>query len=174
LVWLALSLAAQDGRVRLATTTATERRRAVLLALLVVVQVVLGALVAGTKAGLTYNTWPLMDGHLVPPGLLAMEPWWLNLGENVATIQFDHRMLAYAVLVLALWHAVDLARRSDDERMVRSAVVVAVVTVAQAALGIATLLAAQGKIPIGLGLAHQGGGAIVWAATVWHLHRITR
>ncbi len=173
-VWLALSLGRDDRAVRLKTVDATQRRRAGVIAALVLAQVVLGAFVAGTKAGLTYNTWPLMDGHIVPAGLLAMQPWYLNVTENVATIQFNHRLIAYVLLAIAIWHVLSLLRTQDDERVVRSAVVLLAVTLAQAALGIATLLAARGSIPIGLGLAHQGWGAIVFAVAVWHLYRIKR
>ena len=172
-VWLALGLARVDGAVRLRTVTAGQRRTAVALAALVLAQVVLGALVAGTKAGLTYNTWPLMDGRIVPDGLLAMSPWYANLGENVATIQFNHRMVAYLVLALALWHALSLWRTQADARIVRSGAALAAAVLAQAALGVWTLLSARGAIPLGLGLAHQGGGAVVWVAAVWHLYRIT-
>ncbi|MEQ1714146.1 MAG: COX15/CtaA family protein, partial [Hyphomicrobium sp.] len=171
-VWLALSLG-RDGRAARPEAIATgPPRRATILAALVLAQVVLGAFVAGTKAGLTYNTWPLMDGQLLPSGLLAMQPWYLNLTENVATIQFNHRLVAYVVLALALWHMVALLRAGKGGQAVRSAVVLFSVTLAQAGLGIATLLAAKGTIPIGLGLAHQGWGAIVFAVAVWHLYRM--
>ena len=173
-VWLALDLAADDGRVRLRTVSSGQRRMATILASLILAQVVLGALVAGTKAGLTYNTWPLMDGRLVPDGIFAMSPWYANLGENVATIQFNHRLAAYLVLGLAVWHGLSLLRTGDDERIVRSAVVLAAAVIGQATLGIATLLSAKGTIPIGLGLAHQGGGAAVWAVAVWHLFNMRR
>lgn len=173
-VWLALSLGRDDRTARLKTVGRADQRRAGVIAALVLAQVVLGAFVAGTKAGLTYNTWPLMDGHLIPPGLLAMQPWTLNFTENVATIQFNHRMVAYVLLALAIWHTVTLVRSQDDERVVRSAVVLLVTLLLQAALGIATLLTAEGAIPIGLGLAHQGWGAIVFAVAIWHLYRITK
>lgn len=172
LVWLALSLQPPDNEVRLARSSSGVRTRAYLLMLLVLLQVVLGAFVAGTNAGLTYNTWPLMDGRFIPEGLFTLEPWWHNVTENVTAIQFNHRMVAYAVVALALWQAFALIGAEDDERVVRSAAALALTAVAQAVLGIATLLTAEGRIPIGLGLAHQGGGAVVWAAAVWHLYRV--
>ena len=70
------------------------------------VQVFLGGLVAGLDAGLVANTWPTMDGEMVPHGLFVAEPWWRNIFENPVTAQFDHRMMAYLILVLALVHAV--------------------------------------------------------------------
>lgn len=76
----------------------------VLLGLLSV-QIVLGALVAGLDAGYSYNTFPLMDGHLIPNGLHLMHPWWLNHVENIMTVQFQHRAGAWASLLLGLFVA---------------------------------------------------------------------
>lgn len=171
LVWLALDHAPAEHRVRLATLTRGQRWVAGLLAMLVLMQVVLGALVAGLKAGLTYNTWPLMDGRLIPEGLGTLSPWYLNLLENVTTVQFNHRMMAYALVALALIHALTLTRTADDERIVSSAWLLATAMLAQAALGIWTLLA---SVPISLGIAHQGMAALVLVAAVVHLHRVRR
>jgi cytochrome c oxidase assembly protein subunit 15 len=174
LMWLALGLSERSAPVRLKTVTRTQRGRAPVLLALVLAQIVLGAFVAGLKAGLAYNTWPLMDGKLIPDGLGALEPWYLNLSENVTTVQFLHRMVAYMIVAIALWHAWSLTRSADDERLTQSAALLALAVVAQAALGVWTLLAAQGAIPIGLGLAHQAGAVTVVAAAVWHQHRIVR
>lgn len=172
-VWLALDLASGDRPSdRTTTTTPGVRRRARLIAALVLGQVVLGAFVAGTKAGLTYNTWPLMDGRLIPDGLLTLAPWYLNATENITAIQFNHRTVAYVLLAISLWHALALTRSGGGGEVTRSGAVLAAAVVAQATIGIATLLLAQGAIPIGWGLAHQGGGAVVWAIAVWHLHRV--
>lgn len=171
LVWLALDHAPAERRVRLATLTSGQQWIAGLLVALVLAQVVLGALVAGLKAGLTYNTWPLMDGRLIPEGLATLTPWYVNLLENVTTVQFDHRMMAYALVLLALVHAVALTRTADDERVVRSAWLLATAILGQAALGIWTLLA---SVPISLGIAHQGVAALVLVAAVVHLHRMRR
>lgn len=173
-VWLALSLGRDDHTPPPHGIVPAQLRRAKALAALVLAQVVLGAFVAGTKAGLVYNTWPLMDGQLIPSGLFAVQPWYLNATENAAMIQFNHRLVAYVVLALALWHMLALVRAPDGGCAVRSAVVLFSATLVQAGLGIATLLAAQGSIPIGLGLAHQGWGAIVFAVAVWHLYRSRR
>ena len=105
-------------------------------------QIYLGALVAGLRAGLIYNTWPLIDGALVPDAarLLFEQPWWRNLFENALTVQFDHRMVAYALLLFALLHAVDVMRtQARVGAAVRRIALAAAVTL-QAALGIVTLL----------------------------------
>lgn len=177
-VWLALEVGAprQANRIRLQTIPRVQFSLAWMILALMLLQVVLGAFVAGLKAGLTYNTWPLMDGKLVPDGLFTLEPWWLNIAENITTVQFNHRLTAYLLTGLVIWHAVSLWRHADDERIARSGIVVAAAVFAQAGLGIWTLIAAgeAGEIPIGLGLVHQGGAALVLAILVWHLHGLMR
>lgn len=169
LVWLALDAGPKTDRVRLLTVTKGQYRAAVALFLLVFVQSGLGALVAGLKAGLTYNTWPLMDGKLVPDGLLLHQPWYVNFFENVTTVQFDHRITAYAVFALAFVHLWSLARSADDEHVVRTSALVAACVTLQLLIGIWTLLSG---VPLALGLAHQAGAAIVIAATTLHFHTI--
>jgi cytochrome c oxidase assembly protein subunit 15 len=171
LVWLALDAGSQTARIRLNTVTRGQRRTAVALFALIFVQSGLGALVAGLKAGLTYNTWPLMDGRFVPDGLMIQSPWYVNFFENVTTVQFDHRLVAYLVVALGLVHLASLVRSADDERIVRSAALVAACLVGQMLIGVWTLL---WGVPLPLGLAHQGGAAIVIAAATLHLHAITR
>ena len=166
LVWQVLKLGDHEaGGIRLRTITAGEARLAGVLAVLVFVQVIAGAFVAGLKAGLTYNTWPLMDGRLIPNGLVAKSPWWTNLFENVTTVQFNHRMLAYVIALALLGHAIGVIRRADDERLRVSAWLMAVGVVAQVALGIWTLLA---LVPLHLALAHQLGAAVLFIIVVRH------
>lgn len=176
LVWLILDVAAfaDADRIRLQTVTGSQQGLAYLLAVLLFVQLIVGAFVAGTNAGLTYNTWPLMDGRLIPNGLASLTPWYMNLLENITTIQFTHRVLAYLLLVLAAGHAIGIALSADDERIITSSRLLVVALVLQAGLGIWTLLAAgeAGRIPIWLGLLHQAGAAIVVVTCVWHLHRM--
>ena len=109
------------------------------LVVLVIAQIYLGALVAGLHAGLIYNTWPLIDGALVPPGLLFDQPAWRNFFENPLTVQFDHRMLAYGLVAVALFHVVDVWRSVEGRALRIGAAVLAAVVCAQAALGIVTL-----------------------------------
>ncbi len=148
---------------------APTRLRATALGLLVLVlcQIYWGALVAGLRAGLLYNTWPLIDGGLVPAAssLFFREPWWRNLFENPLTVQFIHRGIAYVLLITALMHAVDAARAG---RAGLSLVLAAAITI-QAALGITTLLH---QVPIILALAHQGMAILVLAIAVMHAERM--
>lgn len=167
LVWTALSLGPPDA-TKPRTTSQQSRLLAAAIAGLLLVQVVLGAFVAGLKAGRVYNTWPLMDGRLVPEGLATLEPWHLNLGENITTVQFNHRMVAYAIVALALLHAWGLWRARAIEA---SAVTLVAAVLAQTGLGIWTLLAGA---PLALGLLHQAGAAALFVAAIWHLHRTSR
>jgi heme a synthase len=131
--------------------------------------VLLGALVAGLKAGLTYNTWPLMDGRLIPNGLGMLSPAWLNLFENITAVQFNHRLLAYLVVAVVVWHGLSLIRTADNERLRWSAGLLITGVVAQALLGIWTLLAI---VPVHLGVAHQAGAAALFGLAVRHMHLV--
>lgn len=172
LVWTALDMARpRTQAVRLDTVTPRLRRMAHILVGLVFAQILLGALVAGLKAGFTYNTWPLMDGKLVPSGLFTAAPWYANFFENITMVQFNHRITAYLVLAVAAWHAWSVQRVADDGMVSGSAWALLAAVMAQAALGIWTLLAV---VPLSLGIAHQTGAVIVFGVAVWHLHCIAR
>jgi heme a synthase len=136
----------------------------------VLAQIYLGGLVAGLNAGLAYNTWPLMDGALVPGGLFIQAPAWVNLFENPKTVQFVHRLGAYALLGLALWHAVATWRAEAGTTHARRSVLLFLLVCVQAAIGIATLLLV---VPIGWALLHQGFALIVlgFATAHWRATR---
>ncbi len=148
------------------------RRLATALVVLVFAMVVTGGLVAGIRAGYAYNTFPLMDGRFVPPEILMLEPWWRNFGYNMATVQFDHRIVAWllAFLVPAAWLAV---RRTQglcgQASWAASALLLAVG--AQFVLGVATLLQ---RVPVGLGAAHQGNAVVVLTCALWLRHTLRR
>jgi len=135
---------------------------------LLLLQIYLGALVAGSGAGHAYDTWPAIDGAFIPAvsSLLHDEPAWRNLFENTLTIQFDHRMLAYAIWLIALVHAID-TWRSDVSRV--TALTLAAMVTAQAALGIATLLTGD---PFALALIHQVFAIFVFTAAIVHAQRV--
>ncbi len=170
LIWVAMGLRPRSaGKIHLQTVTAGDRRGAVLVAALIGLQVVLGAFVAGLKAGLTYNTWPLMDGRLIPNGLGTMSPWYLNLFENITAVQFNHRMAAYVVAGLVVWHGVSLIRSADDERLRLSAGLLIAAVLAQVLLGVWTLLA---MVPVSLGVMHQVWAAVLLGLAIRHLYLV--
>src|SRR5271156_4438004 len=121
-------------------------------AVLVFVQLGLGALVAGLRAGLVYNSWPLMDGRWIPNGAFGLPPWPRSIVDDVTTAQFDHRMVAYVVVSYGVMQAVFALRVAPGSALARRSIALAGLALAQAALGIATLLLV---VPIGLALAHQ-------------------
>jgi heme a synthase len=173
LVWTADRLLARPPHAQAATEHKGRlpgrlRFCAIALLALALVQIYLGALVAGLHAGLVYNTWPLVDGRLVPSlaDLLFDRPLWRNFFENALTVQFDHRMTAYLLLALALFHLAD-ARRHDT-RVATGAGLVAVAVLLQAGLGIMTLLHA---VPVGLALLHQAVALVVLTAATLHCSR---
>jgi heme a synthase len=133
---------------------------------LIFVQMLAGALVAGLDAGMGYNTWPLINGAFVPAGLTEASPWYLNLFENPLAVQFDHRMLGYAVVAAALGQFLWLSLKGAPPPLLGSALTLALLALLQAALGVWTLLLA---VPIPLGLAHQAGAVIVFGVALYHL-----
>ena len=172
LIWTALDVgSAPRQRIRLQTHATNAKWIGGGIVALVLVQLGAGALVAGLKAGLAYNTWPLMDGHFVPPGLGAMAPGWINVFENAATVQFDHRALAYLLAALIAWHTLRVMRTADDEWIRRSAGALLACLAVQIGLGVWTLLS---FVPQHLALAHQAMAMLVLCAAVWHLHTLVR
>ncbi len=169
MLWLALSLL-YPKRNRLRAQAASARRWSHVTLACVLAMVVTGGFVAGLRAGKAYNTFPLMNGELVPAGIMMIDPWWKNFFWNIATVQFDHRMLALLLLIVVvvlLWKvrpAIDLPRRARSTARLLGALVVL-----QAALGVSTLLLA---VPLVLGTLHQAGAALVFATSVALVHAL--
>lgn len=144
-------------------------RFAGLLAALIFVTALSGGFVAGLDAGYSYNTFPLMDGALIPEGLFDLQPFYLNFFENIATVQFDHRLLAETILILSVifWLR---ARKEVSLPRARLAVNLSVfAALAQAALGISTLLL---QMPTPLAAAHQAGAVALFTMTLWAAHEL--
>jgi cytochrome c oxidase assembly protein subunit 15 len=144
-------------------------RAAAAIAALVFVTLLAGGFVAGLNAGLTYNTFPLMDGSLVPEGYWQLQPWWRNFFENVAAVQFDHRLLALTSLaaIAVLWlagrrHALGARGRLALDALLAMALL-------QVALGVATLLLV---VPLPLAAAHQAGAVLLFTAALVACHAL--
>ncbi|MGV1013355.1 MAG: COX15/CtaA family protein [Methyloceanibacter sp.] len=164
-LWLLFCLGAR-AQPRPARSISAETWVAALVLALIFVQLLSGSLVAGVDAGMGYNTWPLIDGAFIPSGLDAASPWYLNLFENGLTVQFNHRMLGYGVVLATLAQAIWLAFRRAPQPLFGTALTLAVLSLLQATLGVWTLLLA---VPIELGLAHQAGAILVFGAGLYHL-----
>lgn len=169
MLWVVLDLV--DHRSAAAPVSPRLRRYAAGLLLLIFVTALSGGLVAGLNAGYAYNDWPYMNGQIIPEEYGDLTPWWLNPFENVAAVQFDHRLLAYASVlgVLVVWIA---AWRNGLRSMARRPFDLLIVMVfAQVALGVSTLLFV---VPITLAVAHQGGAIALFCLAVWAVHTIYR
>ncbi|AZO08290.1 MULTISPECIES: COX15/CtaA family protein [unclassified Mesorhizobium] len=144
----------------------STQRLAGFIVLLALIQIYLGGLVAGLDAGLSYNTWPLMDGKVIPSDLLLLEPAWRNFFENPKTVQFVHRLGAYTLFIVALWHMIATWRRRRGTTHARRGALLFLLVLAQASIGIGTLLM---QVPLHLALTHQGFALIVlgFAAAHW-------
>jgi len=170
LLWAAMSML--DPRGNDAVTDAQRRvqRFANLVVGVVFCMVLTGGMVAGLRAGLSYNTFPLMNGALVPPEILMLDPWWKNFFWNLATVQFDHRAIAWtlAILVPILWWRVRTTRDLSPRAEVGANLLLTAL-VAQIALGISTLLLV---VPVPLAALHQAGALLVFAAALHLAHAL--
>ncbi len=162
MLWIALDLSAPPVR------RARHRLAPFAIALLAVVyaQMILGAFVAGLRAGRVYNTWPLMDGRVIPEAYFESSPRFLDLFETTAAVQFNHRVGAYALFAAAAAMLI-AARKSPLERRAR---MLFGVIFAQAVLGVWTLVAGT---PLALGLAHQAMALIVLSTALYLVHGST-
>lgn len=170
-VWFALD----ERRARLGTTVATAdqsvRRFAHVVLALLGVQIVLGAFVAGLRAGLVYNTWPSMNGQFIPSDYWIAEHGLLSLFDSHAAVQFNHRIAAYVVLAAVFYHVWGIVRGGGTGMVKTSGIALAHATLAQAVIGILTLLM---HVPLTLGLLHQGGAAIVLGVAIWHFYEVRK
>ena len=165
ILWTALGLVAPPG----ARAPAGLLRAARAFAALVFVMALTGALVAGIHAGYAYNTFPTMDGHWIPPEALLIEPWWKNFVYNMATVQLDHRLLAYTILAYTafLWWRVRASRLPPPAAVWANALAIAVAL--QVCAGIATLL---NRVPVPLAAIHQAGALVAFTCALGLAHSL--
>jgi cytochrome c oxidase assembly protein subunit 15 len=163
--WTALSLlrVPEAG----ARAQAPLRRFAYALTALVFIMVLAGGLVAGLRAGFAYNTFPLMNGAIVPPEIMLIDPWYMNFVNNMATVQFDHRAIAWALALLVPWFWWRTRGASEAARI--SAHLMLVALALQIALGIAALLLV---VPLLLAAMHQAGAMLLFAAALNASHAL--
>lgn len=168
--WVALGLLSPKGdNPDAGEAMQSLRRFAIGLTSLIFIMILSGGFVAGIRAGLAYNTFPLMNGHFIPPEIFILDPWYRNFFDNMATVQFDHRLIAWmlAFLVPLFWLK---SRKIALSGMTRLACNLFLLMLAiQISLGIATLLHV---VPIPLAASHQGGALLLFAASLWVTHRL--
>jgi cytochrome c oxidase assembly protein subunit 15 len=168
--WVGLTLIYPKRAVLSSPPQCSARAWASGFAVLVFVMALSGSFVAGIRAGFAYNTFPLMNGNVVPPEIFMLEPWWRNFFWNMATVQFDHRVIAWllAFAVPLLWWKVRTAE-ALPARARGGGHLLLVLVAMQIALGIATLLLV---VPIPLAAAHQAGAVLVFAAALNVAHAL--
>ncbi len=170
MLWTVLGLMKRPNFILVLSVPRMAVFSGVTLLSLVVLQIILGAFVAGIHAGRIYNTWPLMDGAFIPSGLWTSPSTFLSLFEDHLTTQFDHRMVAYLITIWAVFHALFLNHISDGILRTSAWLMVGVIFL-QIVLGIATLLMV---VPVSLGVLHQGGALLVFIVVLWHLKLLVR
>ena len=168
MAWVGLSLLHPPAVMP--ATRRGVRRLAFGVAALVFVMALTGGFVAGIRAGFAYNTFPLMNGHVLPPELFMIDPWWKNLFYNMATVQFDHRLLAWvlAIVVPLLWWKLVRSEGLPSRARAGGHLLLALLAL-QIALGIATLVLV---VPVPLAAAHQAGAVLVFAAALNTAHAL--
>ena len=133
--------------------------------------IVTGGFVAGIRAGLAYNSFPLMNGQWIPDEILLLEPWWKNFFWNMATVQFDHRIGAWLLALMVPWLSWRVLHESVTARAKLAVSLLLGMLLIQVILGISTLLL---RVPVALGAAHQGGAALLFMATLFTWHSLRR
>lgn len=170
-LWTAWSLFQPVPRNSQTSDIARLRQRQHIITALVLLMIISGAFVAGTDAGVGFNTFPLMNGYVFPPGLMAISPAYLNFFENPVTIQFTHRMLAY-LLLIAIPYAWLKTRRIPLAAYTRTLFhLLLVMLLIQVSLGISTLL---WVVPVPLAAAHQGGALLLLTVALYLNHELRK
>jgi heme a synthase len=172
MMWVALGLLAERGGRMVNQTILRLRRFGFWLSLLALYMVISGGFVAGIRAGKAYNTFPLMNGHIVPPEIWLPELGVLNFFANMATVQFDHRLGAWLLAILVPWFWLRLQGVAVSRRARLAGHVLLLALAGQIALGIATLLTFVPEPVIAIAAAHQGGAMVVFGVLLWVNHEL--
>lgn len=143
--------------------------RSKLLTILIFITLLSGGFVAGLDAGLVYNTFPMMEGRWIPEGYLAHDPWLVNFFENVATVQWDHRLMATLTFMSVLVFAWSSLKHPLPKMLLGSIRLLVAMTIVQVTLGILTLLS---LVQISLASAHQVGALILFTFALFVTHRL--
>jgi cytochrome c oxidase assembly protein subunit 15 len=172
MMWVAMGLLSERGGRMVDQTILKLRRFGFWLTLLVLYMVVSGGFVAGIRAGKAYNTFPLMNGHVVPPEIWLPELGMLNFFNNMATVQFDHRLGAWLLAFLAPWFWLRLQRSAASARAKFAGHVFLLALASQITLGITTLLTFVPEPVVALAASHQGGAMVLLGILLWVNHEL--
>ena len=161
--WTALSLLYPRTTVAISDRQRSLRRFSWVVTGLIFLMVLLGGLVAGIRAGFAYNTFPLMNGHWIPPEIFMLQPWYLNFFNNMATVQFNHRLIAWVLILLAPLFWFRSRRLNLTARARRACNLLLAMLAVQIMLGIATLVHV---VPLSLAAAHQAGAVLLFSCAL--------
>jgi cytochrome c oxidase assembly protein subunit 15 len=167
--WVALDLLVPRVADSLDNNKLNLGRLSMIISIIIFITVLSGGFVAGTRAGFAFNTFPLMDGRLIPTGLFELSPAWRNFFENIVTVQFGHRLMATVLFLIipAFWW---LAGKSPLEPRLRTGVhLLLAALVLQLTLGITTLLLV---VPVSFAAAHQAGAVLLLTASLYVSHQL--
>jgi heme a synthase len=169
--WVALGLLYPVGTSLTSSGLGGLRRFSNALTTLIFIMILSGGFVAGIQAGFAYNTFPLMNGHIIPPEIFMLEPWYRNFFDNMATVQFDHRLIAWmlAILIPIFWFKSRKLPLSGSARL--ACTLLLVMLGIQISLGISTLLLV---VPLPLAAAHQAGAVLLLTAALWVNYQLRR
>ena len=172
ILWTILDLRQADQyQAMRQSIIATWRKISLGLMVLLLITIVSGGFVAGLKAGMIFNTFPLMNGEWIPEGVAALSPWYLNLFENKVTVQFAHRLLAIITGLLLFGWYIKGRIRFENPVIKSSFKLVGMMVVIQVVLGISTLLM---QVPVWLGAMHQAGALLLFSAMMINVHALSR
>ncbi|MCK5091531.1 MAG: COX15/CtaA family protein [Gammaproteobacteria bacterium] len=167
--WVALGFISPTPKNTSVSGIKSIRNLSILITAVVAIMIISGGFVAGTRAGLAYNTFPLMAGQFFPPGLYNMEPFHLNLFEDLTTIQFNHRIIAYllCILIPLFWFKTRAYSLSNRTRLGLNLLLIMLAM--QVGLGISTLLLA---VPVTLAATHQAGALVLFTLALLVNHQL--
>ena len=130
------------------------------------IQIIYGAFVAGLHAGKIHNTFPLMSGQVIPTGMNAMQPTWLNIFDNPVTVQFIHRFLAFTLLFLVAWFYVESGKEKLNNFQKKGIHILIAAIGIQFLLGVITVLT---QANIVMASVHQIGAFFLFSASIYLL-----
>ncbi len=166
LFWLFLDLVDRQHVIK--DSTPFLRRISLAILALVAITITSGGFVAGLKAGHAYNTFPKMGDQWLPPAGWMLQPGWRNLFENIATVQFNHRLLAITTLACIVLFGAFNHKRVSALATRLGIYFLVVIACIQASLGISTLLL---HVPVALAATHQAIAVLLLSSALFVAHR---
>jgi cytochrome c oxidase assembly protein subunit 15 len=171
ILWVALGILRRDQHNTQVDNIAALRRFGKIVTGTLVLMIITGGFVAGTRAGFAYNTFPLMGDSMIPGGMFIMQPFYVNFFENIATVQFDHRLIAYVLFFMVPVFWLKLQKSDVSRYTKRVAHLLMLMLGIQIGLGISTLLL---HVPVALGAMHQGGALLLLTIAIMMNHALRR